>query len=87
MELRLWSAIIINKYGHQKWGVKKWKSRLLNQTQPEVYGKVKLMATSERVKLFYFEYGYNDFDETNSIDKFWGWESYMDRSRPHQNSS
>ena len=32
---------------------KKWKSRPLYQTQPDVYGKVKWIATSERVNLFY----------------------------------
>ena len=32
-------------------GVKKLKSRPLYQTQPEVYGKVMWMATSERVNL------------------------------------
>ena len=29
-----------------------WKSKPLYQTQPEVYGKVKWMATSDRVNLF-----------------------------------
>ena len=33
-------------------GGKKRKSRPLYQNQPEVYGKVKWMATSERVNLF-----------------------------------
>ena len=35
-------------------GVKKWKSRPLYQTQLEMYGKAKWMATSERVNLFLF---------------------------------
>ena len=34
-------------------GGKKWKSRPLYLTQPQVYGKVKWMATSERVNLFF----------------------------------
>ena len=34
-------------------GWEKKKSRPLYQTQPEVYGKVKWMATSERVNLLY----------------------------------
>ena len=33
-------------------GSKKWKPRPLYQTQPEVYGKVKWIATSECVNLF-----------------------------------
>ena len=39
-------------------GDKKWKSRPLYQTQPEVYGKVKWKATSERVNLFIYYYYY-----------------------------
>ena len=39
--------------GQNGGGGKKWKSRPLYQTQPEVYGKVKRMATSERINLFF----------------------------------
>ena len=44
----------IPKLERERGGVKKLKSRPLNQTQPEVYGKVKWMATSERVNLLLY---------------------------------
>ena len=37
--------------GRRGGGVKKRKSRPLYQTQPEVYGKINWMATSERINL------------------------------------
>ena len=42
----------MQKQTAQNGGRQKLKSRPLYQTQPEVYGKVNWMATSERVNLF-----------------------------------
>ena len=55
-------------------GGKKWKSKSLYQTQPEVSGKVKWMATSERVNLFSTKFlmilsNEIAFNASDSIDK------------------
>ena len=61
-------------------GAKKWKSRPLYQTQPEVYGKVKWMATSERVNLFTM-YPYKKFYKENfNVEQRFGWNGSCDRS-------
>ena len=39
------------------------------------------------VSLVYFKNGSKDFDETNTINEIWGWESDLARFGPRQNSS